>query len=87
VSESLATADRALYAERCRVVDLEKRLAAAEARIRELEGAARAVLADHAERLEAYGEENEGQPYRVKVMADLCTALNPPPGDEKRGGE
>lgn len=70
-----------------RATESEPRLAAAEARIRELEGAARAVLADHAERLEAYGEENEGQPYRVKVMADLCTALNPPPGDEKRGGE
>lgn len=32
MSTPLATADRALYAERCRVVDLEKRLAASEAR-------------------------------------------------------
>ena len=35
----LATADRALYAERTRVVDLEKRLAAAEARCKEMERA------------------------------------------------
>jgi len=32
VSTPLATADRALYAERCRVVDLEEKLAASEAR-------------------------------------------------------
>lgn len=82
MSTPLATADRALYAERCRVVDLEAKLAASEARVRALEEALTTIRLMCADGY--YGPYAFTYAMEAKRIAAL--ALAPPLEAEKRGG-
>ncbi len=96
MSTPLATADRALYAERCRVVDLEAKLAASEARVRALEEAARDMcrewrlhgqLTDSARPMERLlGIHAPFCPIHSGNDCECDIALAPPPEAEKKGG-
>lgn len=84
-----ASADRALYAERCRVVDLEKKLAASEARVGRYEAILR-LSRHYATRIEKASEKGDtvwARNTANNIVEAIDEALAPPPEAEKKGGE